>query len=96
MKLSWQKARLSPINQDDNLSEVATGLLKSHRRAWKLRVCVCIFMLVFTYLLLVVIIVVIVQPFAGVEQHGARYDALADVMADLEISRQQRLENTKN
>lgn len=50
---------------------------------WPSRVC--------TDLLLVVIIIVIVQPLASVQQHGARHHALADVVADLKVSCQQRL-----
>lgn len=40
-----------------------------------------------THLLLVVVVVVLVQPLARVEQHGARHDALADVVPHLEVRR---------
>lgn len=44
-----------------------------------------------TDLLLVVVVIVVVEPLARVQQHGARHHALADVVTDLEVRRQQRL-----
>lgn len=46
-----------------------------------------------TDLLLVIIIIVVVETLAGVEQDGAGHDTLADVVADLKVGCEQRLES---
>lgn len=59
-----------------------------YKRAWAVECSV----VMYTDLLLEVVVVVVVEPLAGVQQHGARHHSLADVVPDLEVRRQQRLE----